>query len=71
MMDSLDLIETLEQLIDGMRDAGVMLIRDRDHPHYEELADHAEELYGAAAVIEGWIAGLTDRMRNSTASISR
>ena len=51
------LITALTRQMDGLRDLACRMM-NADHPEKAALEHHAEELYGAAACIESWIAGL-------------
>ena len=54
------LITELDSLAAHMRTVAWKMVADRTHPDANELADRAIELYGAAGMIDEWIAELAE-----------
>lgn len=53
------LIMAMTDAVDGLRDLACLMV-NAHHPQKEHLEWHAEQLYGAAAVIESWIEALLE-----------
>lgn len=53
------LITAMTVQINGLRELACLIV-NAHHPQKEHLEWHAEQLYGAAAVIESWIEALLE-----------